>query len=390
MGVFSAVTSAGGVHGFPAALDVAEQPGVPVTGVLAQVLAAQQILLVLDNCEHVIGAAAQLCAWLLGAFDDVRVLATSREPLRAAGEVRYRLGPLTLPGLDESPDVGGSEAVALFTDRARQADPHFALDREQAPAVARLVRRLDGIPLAIELAAVAGEGAGAAVLRLVDCSLLAPPRAGPDGRPRYALLETLRAYGAVLADGAGEAELVAAAQARYAVKVAEQAAAGLQTVEGEAAAARGLDAEDAMMRQVLAWALDRDTALALRLTVALAPWWALRGGLPSQYPLLRRAAAHAEVGSDGWCATEFWLGMTARFSADMAGALGHFTAVRDAVQDRGPSGLLADALNGRASVLREMTRIAEAVEDARALALAREISYPAGEVRALSTSARPP
>jgi predicted ATPase len=78
-----------------AALEVREQPGVPVTEVLGQVLAGQQLLLVLDNCEHVIGAAAQLCAALLAACDDMRVLATSREPLRTAGEVRYRLGPLT-------------------------------------------------------------------------------------------------------------------------------------------------------------------------------------------------------------------------------------------------------------------------------------------------------
>jgi transcriptional regulator with XRE-family HTH domain len=76
-----------------AALGVREQPGLPAAGVLARVLARRQLLLVLDNCEHVIGAAAELCAGLLTACDDVRVLATSREPLRVAGEARYRLGP---------------------------------------------------------------------------------------------------------------------------------------------------------------------------------------------------------------------------------------------------------------------------------------------------------
>ena len=80
-----------------AALGVREQPGVPAAEALARVLARQQLLLVLDNCEHVIGAAAQLCAGLLAACDDVRVLATSREPLAVAGEARYRLAPLTLP-----------------------------------------------------------------------------------------------------------------------------------------------------------------------------------------------------------------------------------------------------------------------------------------------------
>ncbi len=111
-----------------AALGVREQPGLPAAGALARVLARQQLLLVLDNCEHVIGAAAELCAGLLAACDDVRVLATSREPLRVAGEARYRLGPLALPDPDDLAEAAGAEAVALFTDRARRADARFALD----------------------------------------------------------------------------------------------------------------------------------------------------------------------------------------------------------------------------------------------------------------------
>jgi DNA-binding CsgD family transcriptional regulator len=110
------------------ALGIRDQPGVPAEQVLAQVLARQQVLLVIDNCEHVIGAVARLCAGLLAACDDVRVLATSREPLAVAGEARYRLAPLSLPGADG--DAGGSEAVVLFADRARRADARFTLDRE--------------------------------------------------------------------------------------------------------------------------------------------------------------------------------------------------------------------------------------------------------------------
>ena len=343
-----------------AVLGVREQPGMPLAEVLARALARRQLLLVLDNCEHVIEAAAELCAGLLAACDDVRVLATSREPLRIAGEARYRLGPLSLPDGDDLAGAGGSEAVALFTDRARQVDPGFVLDGVSGPAVARLVARLDGMPLAIELAAarvealgvgqladrlddrfglltagdrlapgrqrslaaavewsyrlldeqeqavfralsvfpgpftleaaeaVAGPGAGLVVLRLVECSLLVPPRAGPDGRSRYGMLETLRAYAAGLLAGAGEDARAAAALAGWAVEVAEQAAAGLQTIEGEAPAARWLDAEDATIRQALDWAAEHDPAARAaaggRAGLVVVPAGQAVGQLPAAAP----------------------------------------------------------------------------------------------------------
>jgi predicted ATPase/DNA-binding CsgD family transcriptional regulator/transcriptional regulator with XRE-family HTH domain len=440
-----------------AALGAREQPGLSAAGALARVLAQQQLLLVLDNCEHVAGAAAELCAGLLATCDDVRVLATSREPLRVAGEARYRLGPLGLPDPDDLADVARAEAVALFTDRARRADPRFALDGQAGPVVARLVARLDGMPLAIELAAarvealgvrqlldriddrftlltegdrqapdrhrslaatvewsyrlledrerrvfralsvfpagftleaaeaVAGPGAGPGVLHLVDCSLLVPPHAGPDGRSRYAVLETLRAYGAGLSAAAGEQDGAAAALAGYALRVAEDAAAGLQSGDGELAAARWLDAEETTMQHALAWAMVHDPALALRLANALGWWWFLRGQLAGEYPLLRQAAGGAKVGSGGWCAAQLWLGHTAQDSADLAGALGHFTAVRDAVAGRPPGRALTAALAGRAMILRLMGRTAEATGDARrALALARQIGDPVGELLALT------
>jgi predicted ATPase/DNA-binding CsgD family transcriptional regulator len=438
-------------------LGVREQPGVPAAEAVARVLGRQQVLLVLDNCEHVIGAAAQLCAGLLAACDDVRVLATSREPLAVAGEGRYRLGPLALPDPEDLAGAARAEAVALFADRARSADTRFALTGETTPAVARLVARLDGMPLAIELAAarvealevtglldriddrfallaggdrtaplrqrslaatvewsyqllddherrvfrqlsvfpgpftleaaeaVAGEADRSAVLRLVDCSLLVPPRPGPDGRVRYGMLETLRAYGNRLLAQAGEQDQAAAALAGWALEVAEQAATGLQaSAAEEVAAARWLDAEDVTMRQVLAWTMDHDPATAVRLAVALAPWWSLRGRLPGQYGLLRQVAGRAESGSDGWCAVQRWIINAAASSADLAGALEHATALRAAAAGPGPSRALADGLGGRALALGALGGAGEAAEEARrSLAVAREIGYRAGEVRAL-------
>jgi predicted ATPase/DNA-binding CsgD family transcriptional regulator/DNA-binding XRE family transcriptional regulator len=439
-----------------AALGVREQPGLPAAEALARALARQQVLLVLDNCEHLIGAAAALCAGLLAACDDVRVLATSREPLRVAGEARYRLASLALPDLDDLAEVARAEAVALFEDRARHADAHFKLDDQTAPAVARLVTRLDGMPLAIELAAaqaealgvtglldrldgrlallaggdrlapprqrslaatvawsyqllneteqrvfravsvfpagftlegaeaVAGEAADPAVLRLVDCSLLPPPRDGPDGRPRYSMLETLRVYGAGRLAEAGEQDQAAAALAGYALGVAEEAAAGMQTRTGERGAARWLDAEDATMRQVLAWAMGHDPEVALRLAIALSLWWFLRGRLAGQRPLLAEVTGYAEPGTDRWCAAQFYLGWAAEFSGDMAGAVEHFTVLHDAVAGRPPSAALADALSGRSYALRELGQFPEAAADARrALAVAREVGHPLGEVLAL-------
>ena len=148
---------------------------------------------------------------------------------------------------------------------------------------------------------------------------------------------------------------------------------------------RRLDAEDATMSQVLAWGMGHDAGIALRVAVALAPWWSLRGRLTSHYLLLREAAGHAAVGSDGWCAAQFWLGCTAQDSADLAASLSHFTALRDAVAERGPCRALADGLAGRSEALSQMGRYAEAAGEARrSLAVAREVGCPAGEVLALA------
>ena len=252
--------------------------------------------------------------------------------------------------------VGDRLAPSRQRSLAAAVEWSYRLLGEDERRVFRAVSVFPG-PFTLEAAeAVAGEDTGAVVLRLVDCSLLVPPREGPDGRWRYAMLETLRAYGAGLLAAAGEQDQAAVALGRWAVEVAGQAAAGLQTVEGEAAAVRWLDAEDATMAKVLAWAMDHDAAAALGVAVALAPWWDLRGRLAGKYPLLGQVAGRAEPGSDGWCAAQFWLGWTAAHSGDLAVSLGHFTALRDAAAERGPSRVLADGLAHRASVLSGMGR----------------------------------
>ena len=122
---------------------------------VAAALAGRHLLLVLDNCEHVIDAAARMAEALLRANPNAHVLATSREPLRAPGEYVYRVLPLKVPeeGADDHEDVMETAAVKLFVERARAAARRFSPDARSAPVTAAICRRLDGIPLAIELAA---------------------------------------------------------------------------------------------------------------------------------------------------------------------------------------------------------------------------------------------
>jgi predicted ATPase/DNA-binding CsgD family transcriptional regulator len=437
------------------ALGAGQAPGVSALDSLAAAVGRQQLLLVLDNCEHVLAAVAELCAALLPVADDIRILATSREPVGVAGEVRFRLGALGLPGPDGRAAGSASEAAALFADRARRVDPHFRLSAESGPVVERLVARLDGMPLAIELAAarvealgltqladrlddrfallvgtdrlaaprqrslaataqwshellteaerqvfrrlsvfpaaftldaaeaVAGAGAGNVVLRLVDCSLLSPPSPGVDARARYLMLETLRAYGADRLAEAGEQAQTAAALAGYALRVAEQAAAVIETPAGELAAARWLDAEDATVHTALAWALAHDPPAALRLALALAPWWRQRGRYADGYALLEAAAAHCSPTGQQRGAVQVWLGLLSLRADDTVG-LGHFTAARDALAPHGPSPMLVQAVNGRASTLRNTGHAAESAEEAhRALAMARDLGDAYGESAAL-------
>jgi predicted ATPase/class 3 adenylate cyclase len=122
-------------------------PGASAADAAARAIADNEALLVVDNCEHVIDAAAAMVTQLLASCPNLRVLATSRERLRVAGETAW-----PVPTLDVSDDVA-SEAVRLFVDRAREADPDFAFDESNRADVIDVCKRVDAIPLAIELAA---------------------------------------------------------------------------------------------------------------------------------------------------------------------------------------------------------------------------------------------
>ena len=138
------------------ALGLQEQPGVPLGDTLTKTLREKRALLVLDNCEHVIDTIASLIDDLLNVCPALRILTTSREPLSVMGEFVRRVSPLSVPPTDRPPaalELLRYDAVRLFVVRARLRLPDFDLTSRNATAVAEVCRRLEGIPLAVELAA---------------------------------------------------------------------------------------------------------------------------------------------------------------------------------------------------------------------------------------------
>lgn len=136
-------------------LGVKAEPGRPVEEALERHVRDRSLLVLLDNCEHLVEASAAIARRLLSAGANVRVLATSRAPLRLAGEVAFPVAGLAVPGPRAALGISAAsyDSVRLFVERARAALPGFELDADNAVAVAAICHRLDGIPLAIELAA---------------------------------------------------------------------------------------------------------------------------------------------------------------------------------------------------------------------------------------------
>jgi len=327
-----------------AAFDVRPLPGQELVEAVGDFLASRTLLLVLDNCEHLLTATAALADTLLRAAPHLAIVATSREPLRVAGEVVFRVPSLHIPdperplALDRLAEY---EAVSLFVERAAASSPGFVLDAENAEDVARICLRLDGLPLALELAAArlgaltpaaiaarlddrfrllrSGSGAaptrqqtlaatlqwshdllepdeqllyrrlavfaggfeleaveevcaGAgletaetadALARLVEKSLVAVED-GENGR-RYRLLETVRMDARTRLEYAGEAEPLVSRHAQWALALAER----------ERDSPR-LERERANLRAALLALLAREPYDALRLCVALKPFWLRR------------------------------------------------------------------------------------------------------------------
>jgi predicted ATPase/class 3 adenylate cyclase len=137
-------------------LNIRELPETPLIDSVREALRTRRLLLVLDNCEHLIEACAQIADELLQACPDLKIMVSSREVLDVPGEITMRVPPLSLPNISVSASVNDllkSEAVQLFIERARAIQPNFQLTDQNAHSVAKICQRVDGIPLAIELAA---------------------------------------------------------------------------------------------------------------------------------------------------------------------------------------------------------------------------------------------
>jgi predicted ATPase len=330
---------------FAAALDVRALPGQKLVDAVVDFLAPRALLLVVDNCEHLLAATAGLADKLLRSAPALTILATSREPLRVPGEVVFRVPSLDIPDPEQTLEprqLLRYEAVRLFVERADAAAPGFALDEENAVDVARICFRLDGLPLALELAAGRLGALGPAAIaerlddrfrvlrsgshasptrqhtltatlqwshdllepdertlfrrlaafaggfelaavenvcaggdldavgiadvlaRLVEKSLVAADERS-SREHRYRLLETVRLYARERLHEAGETAALFERHARWAIALAE----------AQRSSPR-LDREAANLRAALDGLLERDPGDALRLCVALWPFWLRR------------------------------------------------------------------------------------------------------------------
>ncbi|WP_033292102.1 BTAD domain-containing putative transcriptional regulator [Amycolatopsis jejuensis] len=334
---------------------------------LVSALRDQKTLLVLDNCEHVVAAAAQLVARLLPACPGLRVLATSREPLGITGEQLAPVPRLAVPP-SGTRDAGTYPAVRLFLDRARASDPAFRMTDETTADIVRICTALDGLPLALELAAarvrtlpiadiaarlddrfrLLARGSrtadarhrslrgvvewswdllddderrlarrltvfrGGATLAYAEEVCDAPVDLLPEladkslvesSGGRFRMLETIRAFCAEKLDGAGETEQLRNAHAQAFLRLAEEADPKLRTAE-QLDWLQKLDAEYDNLVAALRWSATADSPTAVRITASLVMYWWLRGRRYEGAVLSREVVRHCETAPPG-CLEQF-------------------------------------------------------------------------------------
>jgi len=427
------------------ALDVRESGATPLRERLIQYLRAKSLLLLLDNCEQVL-AARWVALDLLAACPRVVVLATSREPLRVRGERVQVVAPLAAPEVDGAltpEDVGRSPAVALYLERAQAAGATLMPTVETAPALARLSQRLDGLPLAIELAATwASLLSPAALLSRMDGAHPSTPwqasaRAPHDVPERqrtmhdaiawsYDLLDVeeralfrlhTRGRGGGVRGGGGGARAGRAARAgrpggqESGARARRGWDAGRRAPPGPAgddprvragtAGGRGrgrgtwlarLEREGNNLRATLRWALENaEVATALRLAGALWYWWSVRGHLSEGRRWLHEALRATDVAATGdvtdvlaWAALvgAATLAIEQGALAEAAALCARGIALTRAHGER--SGLAA-ALNAQGLLDRLQARYAGAAAcHEEALTLARETGDRVAEAAALA------
>ena len=360
-GTWFADLTATGAPGFVAqsvasALGVRELPNEPIERTLTAYLHDKNVLLVLDNAEHVLGGVASLVKALLERSPAVTVLTTSREPLHLAGEHVYRLGPLEAPGGEGSAALGRHDSTRLFLERAREAAPSMQFGDEESADVAALCDRLEGIPLAIELACARLSSMPLQQLlrRLTSGLALASKDATESARHRtlrdtiawsVALLDAgerrllamlsvfsggaaIEAIESVAGEAPGAEEAVDAlvdksllqadsdgGDARYRLlDVVRQFASERLAESGDAQdvarrhcayyarLARGayaaVDADLPNLRAALEWSVERDPAIAAAIAGSLAPYWRVRGFVSEARSWIARVLASIGDGPD--------------------------------------------------------------------------------------------
>lgn len=351
------------------ALNVRDRHGSSLDTSVVRYLSARQALLLLDNCEHAIRPVASLADLLLHTAPHLTVLVTSREPLRVDGETRWPVRPLELPTPSDAADLArlrSNPAIALFCDRATRVAPDFDVTDANAPAVVELCRRLEGVPLALELAAArasflspgetlvqlgrsdtqpvassvqdsmqsavqwsydllgeaeqilfrrlgvfaggftlasaeavcAGEdkeplAVQRALAALVDKSLVVVQE---QGRPtKYRLLDVIGRYARAQLERNGELSMYNRRHCLHFLDMAQQEAPALFRLP--LAALARMDVEQPDFRHALRWAVNSQPELALRLAVALWPYWNIRSrlveGRAALNEVLRTAAGPA-------------------------------------------------------------------------------------------------